>query len=941
MQLNQQQLKAIESIEGPLLIVAGAGTGKTRVITQRIAYLINNRNLGVDPSNILALTFSKKAAGEMLERVEDLVGEHKDEIWISTFHAFCYRILRDHALEAGLSSRFRLLGRVEQWIFFRNILPQLGLKYYLNASDPASCIDAFLRFIGKAKNELVSPEEYEDYAKQIEEKEERQRQKEIARVYKKYQEFLTKHLYLDFGDMVINTIKLFSKRGDILKRYQDRFGYILVDEFQDTNIAQIELISMLACKQKNICAVGDDDQGIYRFRGASYASFVKFKERFPNVRTLRLEQNYRSTKKILSVAERLIKNNNPDRYDPKKNLFTQNEEGDAVEALYAINYRQEAKAVLAKIKDIYSNLPDKDKDYSKFAILYRAHNHKEEILTLLKQEEIPFTVAGGMGLFDQEEIKDILAWFKLIDDAGNSVSLFRILSSEKHNLDLNELVALSRQAKQERTSLFLKLDKRSEKFKSLLNELTICAQKEDVSKLAYTLLDKTRYLEDFLVKSDAESENKILNIGRFYRFINNFNQNYKENNLSAFLKYLDYYQQAGGDVIEEEVSLAKGVQLMTVHQAKGLEFPYVFVISMTQGRFPTRRRPESIPFPADLIKESIPAGDFHLQEERRLCYVAFTRACKKLFISCLRKRYHKPSVFIGEVATCDKNLSDILENNNFTQEAEQDIKVALTTADNEKLKLKRSILQTLTETENIEASNKQELKKRFKTIEGVFNQYVRSFSKRKLSDKPIEGFATSVPIPENLRLSYSQIDTYLSCPLKYKYSYVYSIPTRPTGPLSFGTDMHYVLKEFYMRIRNKEKLELGDLKKIYTRHWSGLGYEDSMQLEQYKLKGTKLLENFYTTNKDNLKPPLYIEEEFLIKIKDHGVKGYIDRIDELPDGSVEVIDYKTGKQRTQTAAKNIQLNIYAIACQEVMKLEPSVLSLYYLETNQKHQTLKA
>jgi len=932
MRLNKEQLEAATTAKGPLLIVAGAGTGKTRVITQRIAHILSDKTLKANPSDILALTFSKKAAQEMLERVEDLVGEHKDEIWISTFHAFCHRVLRDHALEAGISSRFNLLDRVGQWIFFRNILPKLELKTYFNIADPSACIDAFLNFIGKAKNELVTPEEYAKYVKKIENPEEKQRQEEVLMVYEKYQEFLKEESCLDFGDLISATIKLFKDRPDVLSKYQDRFRYILVDEFQDTNISQIELICLLASKNKNICVVGDDDQGIYRFRGASYASFVRFKENFSGIKTLRLEQNYRTTKTILSASESLIKNNNPDRYDPDKNLFTKNEKGDAIEIIYANDFRQEARAIIGRIKDIIAHMPEEDRDYSQIAVLYRAHSHKTEILDMLRQEEIPYTIVGGMGLFEQEEIKDVISYLKAIDDPDDSISLFRVLSNEKNGFGLDEILSLNRQAKQKQASLYTVLQngvkstpatkQKIKAFMDFLNELAFMAQREDVGKVAYCLLDKTKFLEELILNPSVKNENKILNISRFYKFINNFIRHHKDNSLSGFLRYLKYYKQAGGDIAEqEEAILSKGVQLMTVHQAKGLEFPYVFVISMMQGRFPTRRRPEPIGFPAELMKEDTPSGDFHLQEERRLCYVALTRACKKLFISCIRRRYQRPSVFIKEIASGVK--TGIKQDEIAAEEGlEYHVEPSFSAREIEKLKVKRHILESLDSGE-------------FTEYKGLFAQYSKLSKKRDPAlDQPVP--ATSVPIPENLRLSYSQINTYLDCPLKYKYAYVYAIPSRPTAPLSFGTDIHQVLKEFYSRLKDGNRLNYGDLKKIYTKNWTGTGYEDGMQLERYKAKGFKLLEDFYNTNKDNPSTPLYIEEEFLIKIKGHRLKGFIDRIDQLPDGSVEVIDYKTGKPKNESVLQgNVQLNIYAIACQEVMNLDPSVLSLYYLEGNRK------
>jgi len=949
MQLNPQQTKAVTQTEGPVLIVAGAGTGKTRVITQRIARLINEKP-GIEPSNILALTFSKKAAQEMLERVEDLISQHRDEIWVSTFHSFAHRVLRDHCLQAGLSSRFTLLDKIEQWIFFRKKLPQMKLEHYLNIADPASCIEGFLRFIAKAKNELVSPAEYAGYISEIDDADEKKRHAEVARVYERYQEFLSEASCMDFADLITETIALFKKRPDILKKYQDQFKYILVDEFQDTNIAQIELICILAGTHKNICVVGDDDQGIYRFRGASYASFIKFKEKFPEAKTLKLEQNYRSTKSILSAAEKLIRNNNPDRYDPDKTLFTQGSQGEDVELLYASDYRQQARGVVDKIKTVYNSLPESKRDYSDFAILYRAHSHKHDVLELLKREGIPHTVTGATGLLDEEEIKDIISFLKTVDDPHDSVSLFQTLIYEGSGLALEELVKLNRFAKTNDLTLFTSLTacegltpetkKAITEFKKFLAKAQALAQRQDALNVAYFILEETKYLKRLLANFSPENENKILHISRLCQFINGFVKNHPNKGLSNFLEYLDYYQQAGGDITQqEESSSAGGVRLMTIHQAKGLEFPYVFIISAVSGRFPTRQRPEQIGFPLNLIKERIPTGDFHLQEERRLFYVALTRAKERLFICCVKAPYHRPSIFINEVASeggdkLPKARSVFL---NYADGVQEDLQPLFSKNELAKLDAKRKVLKLFDNMEAVSGTNGAGLEKGLTGLKGIFTDYANNLKTETAPiEAPVEEFKTAVAIPDHLRLSYSQIDTYLSCPLKYKYMYVYSIPTKPSAPLSFGTDVHNVLKEFYTRVKEGESPDYNDLKLMYDNHWSGFGYQDKMQQKKYKNKGLKVLRDYYKINEERIRPPLYIEEEFLIKIDGHSLKGYIDRIDELDDGTVEVIDYKTGKMRgVSFAQKNIQLDIYAIACKEVMGLEPSVLSFYYLEANEK------
>ncbi len=902
--LNQEQKLAVTSVNGPVLIIAGAGTGKTKVITHRIAYLIKTI-FGLRPSNILAVTFSKKAAREMLERVEDLIEIHQDEIWISTFHSFCYQILLDHSHCLDLGRNFKLLGRVEQWIFFREILPEFGLEHYLNLADPAYPIEGFLKFINRCKDELILPLDYERYVKSLSDGEDKTRQEEVCRVYQIYQEKCRQKGYLDFGDLILLTLKLFSEHPEVLDKYQDQFRYILVDEFQDTNIAQIELVSRLAAKHQNICAVGDDDQGIYRFRGASYASFIQFKERFPNLKNLSLTQNYRSTTNILNLANRLIVNN-LDRYNPQKKLWSKNEAGGKIKILSSNDYDFEAMAAVGKIKEIYQKLPEDKKSFSNFAVLYRSHAHKEKLIKVLKNGKIPYVIKSGLAFLESEEIRDLVSYLRVMADPEDSVSLFRLLSASDSNLklDAGTLLKLNTLAKERKIGLFAALKnyqdlnfeptvkKQIAPFLKQLEDLLVICQKTNLAEFFYNFLEKViypRYRIFSLQDLPPKEKDKFINIIKFHRWLDDYLNWHPTAGLKEFINYLNFYIEAGGELEDANLALEReeGIRLMSIHQAKGLEFPYVFIIGLVQNRFPSRNRPELISFPLELMKEKLPEGDFHLQEERRLFYVAITRAREELFLSTVEKPYHRPSGFLREIGFGSEYKFNDLE----IVESEED-------------------------------AFSYEFRHRLGSNLEAQNSYVL------LKEKDY--------IPKNFRLSFTQIDTYLGCPLKYKYAYIYQIPSRPRAALKFGADIHKVLEEFYRRIKEKEALSLDDLYQIYLKYWTQEGYLDKMQEQAYQKSGFKILEEFYNKNKDSFKPPLYIEEEFLLQIAGHGIKGYIDRIDCLEDGSVEVIDYKTGKPKDQKyAQENIQLDIYALACQEVFSLTPRLLSFYYLTTNEK------
>jgi len=864
--LNQDQLQAVKETEGPVLIVAGAGTGKTRVITNRIAYLIKTHP-ELDPSNILGLTFSRKASAEMLKRVEALIGQHKDELWILTIHGFANRILRDYSHLANLPRNFKLLNRPGQWLLLKDILPQAKLKYFLNISDPDSVIDDILRFISRAKDELISPEELLRYGRDLEDKEERERLSEACQIYRLYQQELKKRGELDFNDLIVQLCALLEKNQKLRGLLQDKFKYILVDEFQDTNVAQIELIQLLSARDKNICVVGDDDQGIYRFRGASYTSFVKFKEYFPKARSFRLTQNYRSTEKILSGAGELIKYNEPDRYDPDKVLWTTEKGGLPITSFVAEDYQAESYAIAEEISRLLKdNVPPED-----IAVLYRAHSHKNILLDHLRQQEIPCQVVSQVGAFEQDEIIDILSLLRVIDNPHDTVSLFRVLSIECFDIAPDKLIKLSQQARAKKKSLYDILEDKKE----LINSLVLYNLKNGLRDLLPVILEETNYLKAILENNRLEDTEKLNNISRLADFIREFYFSGRRPSLKEFLEYLDFFIKSGGELPRDETpARLKAIQFMSVHQAKGLEFPYVFVIGLVQGRFPTRRRPERIPFPAELMKEFLPQGDFHLQEERRLFYVAMTRAEKALYLSSVKAPYKKPSVFVNEIGA----------RGFISKEIEDYPRVAV---------LKNS------------------LKKRLEKI-------------------------VALPMTtDELKLSYTQLDTYQTCPLQYKYRYLLGLPSKVKPHLYFGSLIHQLLENYGRQKKEGTVLTIAEMEKILADCWDKDFWEDKFQETEYKKEAKRIIKQFCASNKD-LSAPLYVEEEFLLDFGDSvRLKGVIDRVDKN-QGKIEIIDYKTSRSpKNNTKFKGIQLNLYCLALERLFDLKVGILSYYYLRDNKK------
>jgi DNA helicase-2/ATP-dependent DNA helicase PcrA len=944
--LNKEQREAVTTVDGPLLIVAGAGSGKTRVITHRIAYILE-KNKDIGPEDILALTFSKKAAEEMRARVGELIDENPEDIKVATFHSFCHSVLNDHAIEMGLKSNFRILDNIGQHIFFKNLIPALKLDYYADITDLAGFTNAVLRFISRCKDELVSDGDYAGLVGKLTDKDEKRRSEEILSAYRLYQKRCGETGQLDFGDLIIKAIELFKKRKVILEQYQKRYKYIMVDEFQDTNVAQIELIAMLAKEHKNICVVGDDDQAIYRFRGASYASFIKFKEYFVHHKKIKLTQNYRSTKKILRVAGNLIKQNDVDRYDPQKSLWTENGEGEKVEVKIAPNYYGEGRHVVGKIKEIYKN----EKDYSKIAVLYRAHAHKEEILKLLKIENIPHSISGGIGIFESDEVKEIIAYLKALTDPEDNASYFKLASSVERDIDYTDLIRINTFSKYNNLNLYRGLLKAKDvdvsaetkrkikEFLDSLRNLKRISDKCNLLEFIYQLIStKTSILKRAYIKQSMHGEPALRNIGKFYNLISQYAaQNARRANLRSLMEYLDAYMDAGGKMEgEDDITSDYGVRLMTVHQAKGLEFPYVFVISLVQNRFPTSLKKEAVHFPEELMKEQLPQGNFHIEEERRLLYVALTRAQKKLFLNGIQKRYSRPSMFLEEIILPDEKKSDIdfieSEGDSSRKHIESTVEIPISSRDMIKMETAGRIAKLIGDVK-IKKSGDQEI---ISKIEKDIKKEIRAMAGKLESTEKTKGKSAVdyvLPQPRGGNIySFTKIDIYMQCPLKYKFSFIDNIPRRPKPYFTLGTVIHDVLKEFYTYVQKDYKIDIKKLLEIYDHLWLSAGYKNKKEERLYKVRGEKELTEFFKNNKDSLKPPLFIEKKFTIDLEDKPFKGFIDRIDEIEDGSVEIIDYKTGKSEKQSS---MQLDLYAIAAIEKLGLEVGRLSFYYISSNTK------
>ena len=613
--LNDKQKEAVLHTEGPLLILAGAGSGKTRVLTHRIAYLIEE--CGVNPWNILAITFTNKAAGEMRERVDKIVGFGSDSVWVSTFHSTCVRILRRHIDLLGYDTNFTIYDTDDQKSVMKDVIRGMELdpKIYKERT--------FLGVISHAKDELISPEEFLinaglDYKQQL-----------YARAYREYQVALKKNNALDFDDLIVKTVELFRSHPEVLDYYQERFKYIMVDEYQDTNTAQFKFVSLLAQKYQNLCVVGDDDQSIYKFRGANIENILNFEKVFPDAKVVKLEQNYRSTGNILSAANAVI-SNNIGRKD--KRLWTESEDGEGIYFRQFYNGYEEAEYVSEQIR---KSVRQMDSNYQDHAILYRTNAQSRLFEEQFIRDNIPYRLIGGVNFYARKEIKDLLAYLKTIDNGVDDLAVKRIINVPKRGIGLTTIDKVQRFATDHDMSFFEVLQNadgipelgrsvsKLQNFALTIQSFRAKAEELSLTELMEDILEVTGYRKELELEGTEEADARIENIDELISKVTSYEENCMDEppTLSGFLEEVALVADIDNLDADEN-----RVLLMTLHSAKGLEFPYVYLTGMEDGIFPSY-----MSIAADNPREEI-------EEERRLCYVGITRAMKKLTMSAARMR---------------------------------------------------------------------------------------------------------------------------------------------------------------------------------------------------------------------------------------------------------------------------------------------------------------
>lgn len=914
---DAQQKQAIEHVNGPMLVVAGAGTGKTTVLVERIVNLVSKCHIGTN--EILAVTFTTNAAGELRERVAEKLGvQVAGEIQARTFHSYCSDLLKRTGRE------FTPLSKEDLYVLLRRDLKTLGLKYYIKAARPGEFLDALLSFFDRCEDELVTPARYRAYveelkagkhklprvlkerdAERLKPEEVIERCEEIAGVFTAVSHMLKEKGLGTYGQQISRAVELLESDSDLLISERRRARFILIDEFQDSNVAQIRLAKLLAGDEQNVFAVGDPDQAIYRFRGATTGAFDHFEKTFKDVKHVSLDRNRRSLSPILGCAFRVISQNPAilrSGGTQRNPLISAREEADPalkgrpVELVYTpLQFSDDTEAVeLADaIEKLHSNCAWKD-----IAVLYRTHRHREELAAELSHRNIPVDVKG-VNVLETPEVRDALAAVRAIADPGDSAALFRVAALTRFGINADELRFALRGAKNEAglvpvlervkggpvllASLARARELAAQSGSKALSTLEIAMEEFGVAITA-----ATNALREFLI----EWAKKPITT---------------EASVSELLKYMKYFAEAGGKITLPELGTDGGrdaVQFMSVHAAKGLEFPHVFIIRATTPSFPANYRENLFEFP-QALRDPLSAvegeiKELHRQEERRLFYVAMTRAKDTLTICGKRSRSKKPALppmfmeatppgFIKEFVS-DKTLRD-------------------------------SCLPRLAEFRpEIEAATT-----------------VQAYSS-------VGGWMLLPPSRplDKLSLSATQIETYDTCPLRFKIETDWNIPGEPVPAMQFGNAVHTALKGYYDAVQVGRPLSREQFVRIFEEQMEISPFEELHQKQLYIEQGQRQLGEFYDLRNREPQPEVIAtEKSFAFELAGVKVIGRIDRVDRLPGGAIRIIDYKTGSPRDEEdAEKSLQLSIYALASQELWQQTPQSIAFYNLENNQPAATTR-
>ncbi len=948
--LNPKQQEAVEHDEGPLLIIAGPGSGKTGVITQRIVRLlapsarvhegsallpgfegslpegVESQSAGIRPENILALTYTEKAAREMQHRVRQALPHLESLPQISTFHALCYEVLRKRHLDRTL------LDKVDVWIFLRRRMESLGLQFYRKLPEPGAFLHSLNDFFSRCQDELIEPGDFDRYVAALEEefqrnaprldadectqeKEEIAKKQELARVFRNSRRLIEEARASSLGSLIPEAVRLFDREPEVLESYRRLFRYVLVDEFQDTNYAQVELLKRLVKPPYNITAVGDDDQAIYRFRGASHGAFKMFDEAFAGHKTVFLDSNYRSTQHILRVADALIAKN--DRYESKPELRATREEGVRVYLLQSSDFQCEAAWIADEVARLIHNgtLP------GSIAVLYRAHSYRDLLVEQFRRRNIRFAI-HGLSILSTIILRDLLAYLSIIHNPHDTISLTRVLLTPRWNFPEELSLEARQQALRNRCSLYDVLQSWEKsapanrlgrtgwpELRHMLVELHNYAQHAPMTALLQKLMGR-------LELSFPDHDPDATYVAAFEKFLDKWQGKSESWELESFLEYFAYFREAGG-VIEapEPAHHASAVQMMSVHSAKGLEFPVVFILSVAPRRFPHSEQKPVIEFPEALRKGPPPPANIHEQEERRLLYVGLTRAEDRLYVSSVAKSVKRLSLFVDDL-TSDS---------------------AVVARDIERIDVPNLSPQTAGAQSDEPAPRRNPPDRTPQS--GLFSDGQTASGIHPPLAEWARG-ASAIKAGEKLQLSASALETYESCPQKFLFSHCLKIPTAPQPALTFGNTMHQCARR-YFELRRQGPVKFEQIQLHFEQTWKETGFEDNYQEQAYKKAGLEQLRVFVARHETVTTLPIATEAHFALDLGDVVMEGRIDQINPLNNSSVELIDYKTGRPPSQKDAdKSLQLSIYALAARDQMHLNPAQLTFYSLTNNEPVRTVR-
>ena len=903
--LTAPQREAVTHGDGPLLIVAGAGTGKTHALTRRVAHLIASGR--ARPQQILAVTFTERAAAEMEERVDLLTPLGQSNVAIRTFHAFGDEVVREFALELGIGGDLTVLSTAEQAIFLRQNLFHLPLRHYRPLGDPTRHVRSLITLFSRARDEDVAPDEYREYARSQRASadaspndtglaEWAEQQEELAEAYSAYEALKAKAGVLDFADQISLCLRILREHPSAAGRLRERYRYVVVDEFQDTNHAQFELLKHLCAEHRNLTVVGDDDQSIFKWRGAALSNMVMFREAFPEARVVTLTENFRSHQPILDAAYRLIRHNDPDRLEVQlgisKRLWSSRREGSGVEFEPFATASDEADGVAERIaQSVLAGRRPGD-----FAILVRANRDAEPFMSALAHRGIPHRFSGTAGLYRRAEVRLLLSFLYALGRPSDSPQLYLLASSPLYAFPPGDLIKAMEGANRRTTSLRDALERivagpddaispqglaAAKRVVDDLRDFAGLAAERTTGEVLYAFLERSGVLGQIARAESPAAEDEAKNIAKFFAIVRSVGQALPVDRVPFFVDQIDLLVEAGDDPAAAEVEVSEdSVSILTVHKAKGLEFPVVFVGSCTRGRFPVTEREEPLELPAALAKDRLPSGDYHEQEERRLFYVAMTRARDELRFTAARDygqlRPRRPSPFLAEALG---PLADA--------------------------------------------------QVRPETRATVLARFGRS--------EPAATALEPIPDEEIVTMSRQALEDYWTCPLRYRYAHVLRLPVPLHPSAMYGAALHRAVADYYYRKLAGQQVTLEDVQETFRAAWIAEGFMSAEHAAGRLEQGLQTLEGFYARAEAEGRMPEFVERPFSFLLGTDRVTGRWDAVEMGEGDSSTIIDWKSSDIWDQRIAdararESAQLDVYALAFRRAFGRLPGRVALQFLES---------